>query len=84
MNELTWSVKAVKQLNKLQAKEQTAIKLGVMNLKRFPDVKNVKSLKNFTCGYRLRIGRYRVFFDFDGALKIVDIIEVRKRDENTY
>jgi len=35
-------------------------------------------------GYRLRVGNYRVFFDFDGAVRIVSIEEVRKRDEQTY
>jgi len=33
---------------------------------------------------RLRVGNYRVFFDFDGAVRIVSIEEVRKRDERTY
>ena len=35
-------------------------------------------------GYRLRVGNYRVFFDFDGAVRIVSIEEVKKRDERTY
>jgi mRNA interferase RelE/StbE len=34
--------------------------------------------------YRLRVGNYRVFFDFDGTVRIVRIEEVRRRDERTY
>ena len=34
--------------------------------------------------FRLRVGRYRVFFDFDGQIKIIAIQEVKKRDERTY
>lgn len=46
--------------------------------------RNVKALTNHEYGYRLRVGHYRVFFEFDGAVRIVSIEEVRKRDERTY
>ena len=46
--------------------------------------RNVKALTNHEYGYRLRVGNYRVFFDHDGAVRIVSIEEVRKRDERTY
>jgi mRNA-degrading endonuclease RelE of RelBE toxin-antitoxin system len=46
--------------------------------------RNVKALTNHEYGYRLRVGNYRVFFDFDGAVRIVSIEEVRKRDERTH
>lgn len=46
--------------------------------------RNVKALAHHEYGYRLRVGNYRVFFDFDGAVRIVSIEEVRKRDERTY
>lgn len=46
--------------------------------------RNVKALTNHEYGYRLRVGNYRVFFDFDGAVRIVSIEEVKKRDERTY
>lgn len=32
----------------------------------------------------VRVGNYRVFFEYDGAVCIVNIEEVRKRDERTY
>ena len=46
--------------------------------------RNVKSLTNHEYGYRLRVGDHRVFFDYDGDVRIVSIEEVRKRDERTY
>jgi mRNA-degrading endonuclease RelE of RelBE toxin-antitoxin system len=46
--------------------------------------RNVKALKGHEYGYRLRVGNYRVFFEFDGAVRIVSVEEVRKRDERTY
>jgi mRNA-degrading endonuclease RelE of RelBE toxin-antitoxin system len=49
-----------------------------------PNCQNVKALVNNQYPYRLRVGNYRVFFDFDDTLKIVSIEEVKKRDEHTY
>jgi len=45
---------------------------------------NVKALTNHTYDYRLRVGRYRVFFNADTTVEIVAIEEVKKRDERTY
>ena len=49
-----------------------------------PDCRNVKKLVNHDCQYRLRVGNYRVFFDFDGEIRVVYIEEVKKRDSKTY
>ena len=46
--------------------------------------RNVKALVKHAYGYRLRVSNYRVFFDFEGAVRIVSIEEVKKRDERTY
>lgn len=46
--------------------------------------RNVKALTRHEFGFRLRVGSYRVFFDFDGAVRIVSIEEVSKRDERRY
>ena len=53
-------------------------------LVNMPDCTNVKALVNHAHQYRLRVGDFRVFFDFDGAARIVSIEEVKKRDEHTY
>jgi len=45
---------------------------------------NIKVLKNHAYGYRLRVGRYQVLFDWQEIVKIVEIQEVKKRDEHTY
>jgi mRNA-degrading endonuclease RelE of RelBE toxin-antitoxin system len=47
-------------------------------------VAGVKHLTNSAIGYRLRVGNWRVLFDFDGAVRIVTIEEVKKRNERTY
>ncbi len=42
---------------------------------------NVKKLVNFDISYRLRVGDYRVFFEKDDEIKIIDIIDVLRRDK---
>jgi mRNA-degrading endonuclease RelE of RelBE toxin-antitoxin system len=49
-----------------------------------PEVSQVKALVGHDYAYRLRVGNYRVMFNWDGAIKVVSIQEVKKRDERTY
>ena len=84
MNSLKWSPKAVKQLLKVNKPEQVGIKDAISELAHLPDTRNVVALSNHKHQFRLRVGNYRVFFNFDGAVRIVLIEEVRKRDERTY
>lgn len=41
-------------------------------------------LTNHEHGYRPRVGRYRVLFDANQEIRIVDVQEVKKRDDQTY
>lgn len=84
MNSIEWTKKATKQLLKIEETNRKAIFQGVQALKGFPGCSNVKALVNHEYAYRLRIGRYRVFFEFINQVKIIRIEEVKKRDEHTY
>ncbi|WP_231757975.1 type II toxin-antitoxin system RelE family toxin [Microbulbifer elongatus] len=57
---------------------------GTQVLTDFPHCQGVKQLVNYRYAYRLRIGNYRVFFEFASEIKVVSIEEVKKRDERTY
>ncbi len=86
MNEIQWKPKALKQLRKIPMQDGMAIRHSVntelIDLNR---ARNVKALTGHAYGYRLRVGNYRVLFDFEGsAACVVRIEEVRKRDERTY
>lgn len=83
---IQWSCKGQPD-NCARSKEKSArqrIFAEVQLLATFPDCVNVKKLTNHVYSYRLRIGDYRVFFEFDGAVRIVLIEEVKKRNERTY
>lgn len=85
MNAINWQPKALRQLRKIDAHAGKQIRAAVSTeLLDLSKARNVKALTNHEYGYRLRSGNYRVFFDFDGAIRIVSIEEVRRRDERTY
>ena len=86
MNRIEWQPKALKQLRKIDAQHGAAIRQSVSTeLLDLATARNVKALTNHQYGHRLRVGQYRVFFNFEGGkAQIVHIEEVKKRDERTY
>ncbi|WP_397452668.1 type II toxin-antitoxin system RelE/ParE family toxin [Pseudomonas sp. NA-150] len=84
MNRIAWTRKAVKQLLKLHTQHQVQVRDAVTELQAMPDVSNVKALTQHDCGYRLRVGHYRILFDWESTIRVVSIQEVKKRDERTY
>ena len=75
----------MKQLARIGNQEtRKAIYISVQALREFPEVEHVKKLKNHEHSYRLRVGRYLVFFEADGEVRIIRIEEVKKRDDRTY
>lgn len=50
----------------------------------WPDCRNVKALQSPKSRYRLRVGSWRIFFDVKTFLEIIEVEEVKKRDEHTY
>lgn len=85
MFKIAWKPKAYKQLLKIRDQhDRDTIYDAAEALAGWPDCANVKPLTNHKYGYRLRVGRYRVFFDAIKSVKIVEIQEVKKRDERTY
>ncbi len=85
VNSINWQPKALRQLRKIEARAGKQIRVAVSTeLVDLNAARNVKSMTNHEYGYRLRVGNYRVFFDYDGEVRIVSIEEVRKRNERTY
>ncbi|NYT61143.1 type II toxin-antitoxin system RelE/ParE family toxin [Alcaligenaceae bacterium] len=81
---VNWSSKAKKQLRKINRKEQGTIIDAVDELEQFPNAKNAIALTNHEHGYRMRVGNYRVLFDADTEVRIIEIQQVKKRDDQTY
>ncbi|MNT34342.1 hypothetical protein D3C71_2015390 [compost metagenome] len=81
---INWARKAVKQWLKTPTVDRNRIAAEITKLELFPANSNIKALANHEFGYRLRVGQYRVLFDVRTEIRIIDIQEVRKRDDNTY
>jgi len=85
VNRIEWKRKALKQLRKFDRQYRVKIFDAVGELTDLETCSNIKRLANHTYDYRMRVGSYRVFFDLiDGEITIVEIQEVKKRDERTY
>ena len=81
---IEWSIRAVRQLLKLERRDQRRIRNAVDKLNDFPAIANVRHLVNHSPPFRLRVGNHRVLFSYDGILRLIVIEAVRKRDEHTY
>ncbi len=86
MNEIQWHNRARKQLKKIPKQYTEAILKSVDMLVDFPECASldITALKKHRYDYRMRVGRYRILFDHDDVIKIIQIQEVKKRDEHTY
>ncbi|CAN5832547.1 type II toxin-antitoxin system RelE/ParE family toxin [soil metagenome] len=79
--------KAARQLRKIAKKyrdDYEAVIAAAQTLKDWPNVEGVKALTNHRYGYRMRVGRFRIFFDVGRSIKIVYVEEVERRDDHTY
>lgn len=85
-NKIRWLAKASKALLKIDERYQQRIKNKVAELVAFPEVElDIKKLQGQDNQYRLRVGNYRVLFEWiEGEPKIIEIQTVKKRDEQTY
>lgn len=86
MYNVEWKIKAWKQLKKIgDRKLQSRLLEATSGLSSFPICTNVKALVQHQYPYRLRVGDWRLFFSVEsGAINIIYIEEVKKRDEHTY
>ncbi|MCO4864552.1 type II toxin-antitoxin system RelE/ParE family toxin [Cupriavidus sp. WGlv3] len=74
MNSIFWTASASKQVRRLDKPVRVTIVDAVEALAYMPNCQHVKAL----------VGHARVLFNWDGAIRIVEIQEVKRRDERTY
>ncbi|MEI7581811.1 type II toxin-antitoxin system RelE/ParE family toxin [Runella sp.] len=79
---IRYTKKAVKSLKDFPKSDVLSIIEAIEQLAEAPELKtNVKTLHNFVSSYRLRVGNYRVLFDREDTLKIIDVIDVGHRKD---
>ncbi len=74
---------ALRNLQRCSQKNKDMIFKGIEQLAEDPlNKSNVKKLVNFdAAAYRLRVGNYRILFDREDTLEIIDIIDVLQRKQ---
>lgn len=76
--------RALKQLRAIPKPFCENIFIAIRKLEDSQTWGDVKHLVNHLYQYRLRVGNYRVLFDVREQVRIIDVQEVKKRDERTY
>lgn len=81
-NRILIAKKALKELRDIPEKDRELIKDRISKLAFFPIVRlDVKKLKGLEKTYRLRVGEYRVIFEFEKDEKVIKILKICKRSE---
>lgn len=78
MMEVVIKKSAVKDFKKINEPYKSTIKAKIQSLESFPDIQQIKQLKNHDPKYRLRVGDYRILFDVTQTQVIVARILHRK------
>lgn len=85
MYKVEYSPRAVKALKKIPKQYQVNIKDRVTKLSVDPYIPGTIKLVDYpAANFRYRVGNYRILFDINNEEKIMEILDIRKRDEKTY
>ena len=85
MYQAIFSSRAEKVFLDLPTKEAQRVKQAVEKLEQNPRTSGTIKLENApVASYRYRVGNYRLLFDIDDEAKVIEILDIRKRDERTY
>jgi mRNA interferase RelE/StbE len=72
---------ALKNLRRYPAPDQGRILASIEELAASAHTSpNVKRLVNFDVTYRLRVGNYRILFERDDIIRIIDVIDILSRE----
>ena len=85
---MNWVLKitkpALKDLAKLPEKDRIKIKIALREMEDDPFVGDIKSLHNYSAGWRRRVGSYRIFYDVYQDLSLIVISAIKRRTSKTY
>ena len=80
MFKIIYAKSVFKDLRKIAADQLPVIKEGIDDLDKFPNISQLKHLKNHSAAeYRLRVGNYRVLFDVNWEQKEIHILKIGHR-----
>ena len=83
MNKILLTRRAIKQIKALPDNIKIRVKEKLIGMGRNPLDGNVKKLKVHQSLYRLRVGGYRIIFDFDRKIITICALTIKHR-KNVY
>ena len=85
MYRAVFSRRAERAFLDLPMEQARRVKEAIQRLEQEPRGPNTIKLDHAPIAeYRCRVGNLRILFDIDDANKIVAVLDIRKRDEQTY
>ena len=85
MYKIFYSHRAAKYLKKIPKHYQINIKDKIEELSKNPHLPGTIKLIDYPVAkFRHRVGNYRILFDVDESEKVLEILDIRRRDERTY
>ena len=72
-----------RQLDRIHEPDFGRITRAILNLEDDPRPPGCRKLRGLE-GWRIRVGRWRVLYHIDDQEKLVTIVDVKRRRENTY
>ncbi len=82
MFRIVYAKSVEKDLRRISPKNLQKIKKELENLQRFPDLPQIKQLKNHPIAdYRLRVGNYRILFDVNWDEKEIYVLKIGHRKD---
>jgi mRNA interferase RelE/StbE len=85
MYQAIFSRRAEKAFLALPTKEAERVKRAIGELEQNPRTRGIIKLENApVASYRYRVSNYRILFDIDDEAEVIEILDIRKRDERTY
>lgn len=85
MYKVIFSHRAERSFLNLPDTDARRIKEEIKKLEEQPRTYGTIKLENApVAGCRYRVGNYRILFDIDDEAKVIEILDIRKRNESSY
>lgn len=81
---VTLAHSADKSLAKVPAKDRLRLQAALACMRIDPFSGNTVRLHNMTPAFRRRVGSYRILFDMYRDERLVEVHDIRRRNEKTY
>jgi len=85
---MSWTVtvarSAARNLVKIPSKDREYIRAALLEMELHPFSGDITHLRDMSPAFRRRVGAYRILFDIFPGMNLVEVHDIRRRNEKTY